>query len=81
MKNDVPECGGPPGPEHSIEILAACPRGSIAIELDPATMADRVIVETPALEEFSNATMVLPAGGRYWFGTFSGDRVAHVPMP
>jgi hypothetical protein len=81
MKNDVPECGGPPGPEHSIEILSACPRGSIAIEVDPATMADRVLVETPALEEFSNATMVLPAGGRYWFGTFSGDRVAHVPMP
>jgi hypothetical protein len=81
MKNDVPECGGPPGPEHSIEILAACPRGSIAIEIDPATMADRVLVETPALKEFSNATMVLPAGGRYWFGTFSGDRVANVPMP
>lgn len=81
MKNDVPECGGPPGPEHSIEILAACPRGSIAIEIEPATMADRVLVETPALEVFSNATMVLPAGGRYWFGTFSGDRVASAPMP
>lgn len=81
MKNDVPECGGPPGPEHSIEILAACPRGSIAIGIDPATMADRVLVETPALEVFSNATMVLPAGGRYWFGTFSGDRVASAPIP
>jgi len=81
MKNDVPECGGPPGPEHSIEILAACPRGTIAIEIDPATMADRVLVETPALDAFSNATMVLPAGGRYWFGTFSGDRVASVPIP
>lgn len=81
MKNDVPECGGPPGPEHSIEILAACPRGTIALEIDPATMADRVLVETPALDVFSNATMVLPAGGRYWFGTFSGDRVANVPIP
>jgi len=81
MKNDVPECGGPPGPAHSIEILAACPRGTIAIEIDPATMADRVLVETPALGAFSNATMVLPAGGRYWFGTFSGDRVASVPIP
>lgn len=81
MKNDVPECGGPPGPEHSIEILAACPRGTIAIEIDPETMDDRVLVETPALDAFSNATMVLPAGGRYWFGTFSGDRVASVPIP
>jgi hypothetical protein len=81
MKNDVPECGGPPGPEHSIEILAACPRGSIAIAIDPATMRDRILVETPALDEFSNATMVLPASGELWFGTFSGNRVAHVAEP
>jgi hypothetical protein len=76
MKNDVPECGGPPGPEHSLNRLATCPRGSIAIAVDPATMAHRVLVETPALPVFSNATMVLPAAGRYWFGTFRGDRVA-----
>jgi acetyl esterase/lipase len=79
MKNDVPECGGPPGPEHSIEILAACPRGTIAIAVDPATMEAEVLVETPALESFSNATMVLPAAGRYWFGTFSGNRIASAP--
>lgn len=78
MKNDVPECGGPPGPQHSIEILSACPRGSIAIEIDPATMRHRVIAETAALEEFSNATMALPAAGQLWFGTFSGERVARV---
>jgi hypothetical protein len=77
MKNEVPECGGPPGPEHSLERLGSCPRGTIAIAIDPATMQDRVLVETPAIPAFSNATMVLPAGGRYWFGTFSGDRVAN----
>jgi hypothetical protein len=81
MKNDVPECGGPPGPAHSIEILAACPRGTIAIEIDPATMDDRVLFETPALDQFSNATMILPANGRYWIGTFSSDRIAYRPMP
>jgi hypothetical protein len=31
MTNDMPECGGPPGPEHSLERLAFCPRGTIAI--------------------------------------------------
>jgi len=81
MKNDVPECGGPPGPEHSIEILAACPRGTIAIAIDPATMEHEVLVETDALEVFSNATMVLPVGDRYWLGTFSGNRVAYGPLP
>jgi hypothetical protein len=79
MKNDVPECGGPPGPEHSIEILASCPRGTIAIAVDPATMGSRVLFETPAFDEFSNATMVLPAGGRLWVGTFSGNRILSAP--
>jgi hypothetical protein len=81
MKNDVPECGGPPGPEHDLERLSSCPRGTIAIAIDPATMDQQILVETPALALFSNATMVLPAAGRYWFGTFSGDRVAYTEIP
>jgi hypothetical protein len=80
MKNDVPECGGPPGPEHSIEILASCPRGTIAIAVDPATMESRLLFETPAFDEFSNATMVLPADGRLWVGTFSGNRILSAPL-
>jgi len=81
MKNDVPECGGPPGPQHDIEILSACPRGTIAIEIDPETMQDRILVETPAVDAFSNATMVLTKDGEYWVGTFSGNRIAHGPIP
>jgi len=81
MKNDVPECGGPPGPEHDIEILASCPRGTIAIEIDPETMEDRILVETEAVDVFSNATMVLTKDGEYWVGTFRGDRILHGPLP
>jgi hypothetical protein len=81
MKNDVPECGGPPGPQHDIEILSACPRGTIAIEIDPETLEERILVETPAVEAFSNATMVLTRDGQYWVGTFSGDRIAYGPIP
>jgi len=77
MANDVPECGGPPGLQHTIEKLSMCPRGSIAVSIDPATMQDTVIVETPAVPTFSNATMVLTVGDRFWIGTFSGDRIAH----
>ena len=80
MKNDVPECGGPPGPEHDLARLSTCPRGTIAIEVDPATMQHQIVTETPAFPAFSNATMVLPAGGRLWIGTFSGDRIAHGPL-
>jgi len=78
MKNDVPACGGPPGPQHDLAALGSCPRGSIAIAIDPISMTNRVLVETPAMAEFSNATMVLDAGNRYWFGTFNGDRIAYV---
>jgi alkylhydroperoxidase family enzyme len=81
MKNDVPECGGPPGPQHDLNALATCPRGTMAIEVDPKTMDYRVLVETEATEAFSNATMVLPAGDRFWIGTFRGDRIAHGPLP
>jgi hypothetical protein len=81
MKNDVPACGGPPGPEHTLQRLATCPRDTIAIEVDPATMDYRVLAETPADPAFSNATMVLPVGDRFWVGTFSGDRIAHGPLP
>lgn len=79
MANDVPECGGPPNPQHTIPILSACPRGSIAVAIDPATMEDRIVVETEKSPLFSNATMALPVGGEYWLGTFSGNRIARAP--
>ncbi len=80
MANDVPECGGPPGPQHSIEVLSACPRGTIAVAIDPATMTGAVVVNTSATPAFSNATMVLPVGTEFWIGSFSGTRIARAPM-
>jgi hypothetical protein len=80
MANDVPECGGPPGPQHDIEKLSQCPRPSIAMAIDPATMRTTVIATTTATPSFSNATMVLPVGREAWIGTFSGDRIARAPL-
>jgi hypothetical protein len=80
MANDVPECGGAPGPQHDIAKLAACPRPTIAVAIDPATMRDTVIATTPADTKFSNATMVLTAAGQAWIGTFSGDKIARAPL-
>ncbi len=80
MANDVPECGGPPGPEHDIPRLAACPRPTIAVAIDPRTMRDTVIATTDASPVFSNATMVLPVGTEAWIGTFSGNRIARAPL-
>jgi len=77
MANDVPECGGAPGPKHDLSRLSTCPRGTIAASIDPRTFQHDIIVRTPAVAAFSNATMVLPVGPQFWLGTFSGDRVAH----
>jgi len=76
MAANVPECGGIPGPQHDLQKLAACPRGSVAAAIDRQTMRDTIVLETPALKAFSNATMVLPVGREGWLGTFSGDRIA-----
>jgi hypothetical protein len=75
MANDVPECGGTPGPEHDLSKLSQCPRGTIAAAIEPRTMEHSVIVSTPAIPTFSNATMVLAIGKNFWLGTFSGDRI------
>ena len=77
MKNDVPECGGAPSAQHSLEKLSSCPRGFMALAIDPKTMKDTLVAESPAIPTFSNATMVLTFDRQYWIGTFSGDRIAH----
>ena len=77
MKNDEPACGGTPGPQHDLAKLSTCPRGTIAIAIDPVTMDYDVLVETQATPSFSNATMVLTHDDRFWIGTFAGDRIAH----
>jgi hypothetical protein len=80
MANDVPECGGTPGAQHDIPKLAACPRPTIAVAIDPATMSDTVVATTEKTPAFSNATMMLPVGDQAWIGTFSGDRIARAPL-
>ena len=77
MKNDVPNCGGAPTPQHSLEKLSTCPRGFMAFAIDPMTMKDTLLAESPSIPTFSNATMVLAFDKQYWIGTFSGDRIAH----
>ena len=78
MKDDVPECGGPPNAErHTLEDLSTCPRGFMAVAIDPATMQDTLIAEGPADPAFSNATMVLVTDDEFYIGTFRGDRVGY----
>jgi hypothetical protein len=76
MASDVPACAA----AQDLEAIARCPRPTIAVAIDPATMKDTVIATTSATPAFSNATMVLPVGREAWIGTFSGDRIARAPL-
>lgn len=80
MKNDVPACGGPPGPGHDLSRLATCPRGFFAYYIDPVTMNTQAFAQSEAIPVFSNATIALVVDRQYFIGTFSGDRVAYGPI-
>lgn len=77
MKNDVPACGGPPNPQMDLAQLSSCPRGFMAVSIDPQTMQYRIVAQGAANPQFSNATMVLMLGREFWIGTFSGNRVGY----
>ncbi len=77
MKDDAPACGGRPGPRQDFEQFSTCPRGFVAMAIDPVTMKETLLAKGPANPAFSNATMVLEVDKRFWIGTFSGDRVGY----
>ena len=77
MKDDVPACVGRPGSQPDFEQFSTCPRGFVAMAIDPATMKDTLVASGPANPAFSNATMVLLLGKQFWIGTFSGDRIGY----
>jgi hypothetical protein len=77
MKDDEPACGGTPPPTEDFPHFSTCPRGFIAMAIDPATMQETLVADGPTNPAFSNATMVLLVGKRFWIGTFSGDRVGY----
>lgn len=64
-------------PRHSFEKLVTCPRGFMALAIDPKTLKDMLLAESPAIPTFSNATVVLTFDKQFWIGTFSGDQIAH----
>lgn len=77
MKDDEKACGGRPGANVEFEQFATCPRGFVAMAIDPVTMRGAPVASGPPNPAFSNATMVLVVGKQFWIGTFAGDRVAY----
>jgi hypothetical protein len=72
-------CGGLPAPsEFDIEAYAQCPRGFMALSIDPETMEYTIVAQGSRNDAFSNATMALQVGDEFWIGTFAGDRIGIV---
>jgi len=75
---DDPVCGNLDGPEEfNLEAFASCPRPFIVRAIDPQTMEGTNLVESAAVQQFSNITMGLQVGDEIWIGTFAGDRIAY----
>ena len=74
---DEPGCGGVPNPNLDLGQFASCPRGFLAVAIDPRTMRDSTFAQGPVNPRFSNASTVLLVGKEFWIGLFSGDRVGY----
>jgi hypothetical protein len=73
MIDDEPSCGGPPKSEAGIR----CPRGYVAVTIDPKTMAVTEIARGPATKAFTGTAIAMRVGGDLWLGSFFADRLAY----
>ncbi len=73
-----PECGDiSMSQEFDLKKLTSCSRPFTILEIDPQSMQDSILVNSPAQKHFSNITMALEVGTELWIGTFAGDRIAY----
>ena len=73
MIDNEPSCGGPPKSEQGIR----CPRGYVAMTIDPKTMAVTEIARGPATPAFTGTAIAMRVGNEVWLGSFFADRIAY----
>ncbi|MGE0593912.1 MAG: hypothetical protein AB7G23_16175 [Vicinamibacterales bacterium] len=76
MIDDEPSCGGAPKTPADIQ----CPRGYIAVAIDPATMAVTEIARGPVAPPYTGTATALVVGGDVWLSSFNADRLAWRPL-
>jgi SMP-30/Gluconolactonase/LRE-like region len=76
MLDDEPACGGAPKSEEGIR----CPRGYVAVTIDPKTMAVTELARGPATPSFTGTAIAMRAGNELWLGSFNADRLAYRPL-
>jgi hypothetical protein len=73
MIDDEPACGGPPKTEEGIR----CPRGYVAVTIDPKTMAVTELARGPRTAAFTGHAIAMRVGNELWLGSFFADRIAY----
>ena len=73
MIDNEPACGGAPRNEQGIR----CPRGYIAVTIDPKTMKATEIARGPATPAFTGTAIAMQVGDELWLGSFNADRLAY----
>ncbi|HWL62953.1 MAG TPA: SMP-30/gluconolactonase/LRE family protein [Steroidobacteraceae bacterium] len=61
-------CGTPP-----------CPPGWKVLEIDPATLAARIVASSERTTGMDGATVGIRVGNEVWVGTYKGDRIGFLP--
>ena len=54
-----------------------CPRGYVAVSINPKTMKVTEIARGPGIAEFGGATIAIPMGDDLWLGSYNADRLAY----
>ena len=75
--DNEPSCGGPPKSEAGIR----CPRGFVAVSINPKTMAVTEIARGPATPAFTGTAIAMRVGNELWLGSFFADRLAYRVLP
>jgi len=75
--DNEPSCGGPPKDEGGIR----CPRGFVALSINPKTMAVTEIARGPATPAFTGTAIAMRVGNELWLGSFFADRLAYRVLP
>ena len=75
--DNEPSCGGPPKTEAGIR----CPRGFVAVSINPRTMAVTEIARGPATPAFTGTAIAMRVGNELWLGSFFADRLAYRVLP
>ena len=75
--DNEPSCGGPPKTEAGIR----CPRGFVAVSINPKTMAVTEIARGPATPAFTGTAIAMRVGNELWLGSFFADRLAYRVLP